>query len=81
MSEAYRKACEEADAKGFRLLTAERATAMGYSGDKRKRRRAHRRAARQLIDGGTLFNAKAPCGSGPHAVAMWHLFQARYWGR
>jgi hypothetical protein len=49
--------------------------------DKRKRRRAHRRAARDLINGGTLFNARAPVGSIPWGVARWHLKQARYLGR
>lgn len=81
MSASYRKACEEASAKGFQLLSAERASALGYSDDKRRRRRQHRRNARDLLEGGVLFYAKAPVGSTPHTIAMWHLYQARYWGR
>lgn len=52
-------------------------TTQGLPWDKRKRRRFHRKAASQLIAGGTLFNAKAPTGSIPWAVAQWHLGQAR----
>lgn len=81
MSAAYRKACEEAAAIGFRLLGKDRAAALGYSADKRRRRREHRRNARDLLEGGVLFYAKAPVGSTPHTIAMWHLYQARYWGR
>lgn len=52
-----------------------------FSSDKRKRRRQHRRAARRLIEMGTLLNARALPGMTPHAVARWHLQQARYLGR
>lgn len=50
---------------------------MGFSPDRRKRRRQHRRAAKALISGGTLLNATAPRGSTPWLVAKWHLAQAR----
>lgn len=41
---------------------------MGYSSDKRKRRRQHRVAAKRLRkQGGSTF----------HTVARWHLAQAR----
>lgn len=39
------------------------------------------RAARHLINGGTFLNARAPRGSTPHTIAMWHLGNARYLGR
>ena len=58
-------------------LSIYRAQYMGYSMDKRKRRRQHRSAARDLIRGGTLLNGRAPVGSTPWHVAQWHLFQAR----
>jgi hypothetical protein len=65
----------------MRVLPVAQALKMGYSADKRKRRREHRRAARMLIASGTIFNARAPRGSIPHSVAAWHLFQARWDGR
>ncbi len=52
-----------------------------FSTDKRKHRREHRQAARQLINGGTLFNARAPVGSIPWVAAQWHRQQARRVGR
>lgn len=45
-----------------------RAAAMGYSADKRKRRRQHRKNARYLRSVG---------GSITYAVGIWHLQQAR----
>lgn len=48
------------------------ATTNGFSEDKRKRRRQHRKSAKQLLqEGGSI------CTS----VAIWHLYQARYWKR
>lgn len=58
-------------------LSTARALKMGYSADKRKRRRQHRQAAQQLLGAGTLLNARAPRGSIPGTVAAWHLAQAR----
>lgn len=58
-------------------LNKTRAQKMGYSADKRKRRRQHRQAARELMVGGTLLNGRAPRGSIPGSVAAWHLAQAR----
>lgn len=78
MSAAYRKAGGAAP-KGPQLLGKDRATELGYSADKRRRRRQHRRNARALLEGGALFYAKS--SSTPRTVAMWHLYQARYWGR
>lgn len=49
--------------------------------DKRRVRREHRTAARDLIRGGTLFNARAPIGSTPWMVAQWHRQRARYYKR
>ncbi len=62
----------------MKLMKEAQAVKMGFHLDKRKRRRQHRRAARQLIGAGTLLNAKAPRGSTLYVVAQWHLFQARY---
>ena len=62
----------------MKVLRTARAVEMGFSPDRRKRRRQHRQAARQLIGAGTLLNAKAPRGSNPWVAAQWHLFQARY---
>jgi hypothetical protein len=62
---------------GIRILKLERALMMGYSADKRKRRREHRVAARELIGAGTFLNARAPVGSTSWEVARWHLAQAR----
>jgi hypothetical protein len=56
------------------------AVEMGFSPDRRKRKRQHRKAAKALIDGGTLLNATAPRGSTPWVVAQWHLAQARRLG-
>lgn len=53
------------------------AVKMGFSPDRRKRKRQHRRAAKALIGGGTFLNATAPRGSTPWLVAKWHLGQAR----
>lgn len=53
----------------------------GFSRDKRKARRQHRNLAKKLLVEGTMLNYPAPRGSIPHAVAMWHLYQARYLGR
>lgn len=55
----------------LRVLPQSRAAGMGYSHDKRKRRRQHRRAAREL----------AGMGATATSVATWHRFQARYFGR
>ncbi len=47
--------------------------------DKRKRRRAHRQAAKALMGMGTFLNpGRSPRGSTPHAVAQWHLQNARW---
>jgi hypothetical protein len=58
-------------------LNRKGAVNMGLSPDRRKRKRQHRRAAKSLIEGGTLLNARARVGSTPWAVAQWHLAQAR----
>ena len=61
----------------MKILKTKHALEMGFSQDRRKRRSEHRTAAKNLINGGTLFNSKAPPGSIPWVVAQWHLFQAR----
>lgn len=45
--------------------------------DKRKQRRAHRRAARYLLTHGGFFNGYSAPGSTFWSVAQWHLQQAR----
>lgn len=65
----------------WKVMTQQEARQRGFSADKRKRRREHRQAARALIHGGTLFNARAPIGSIPWEVSRWHLWQARHVGR
>lgn len=66
---------EAALGERFRLMPESTATAYGYSSDKRRRRREHRRNAKSLRGenkrGGQMLED----------VARWHLFQARYWGR
>ena len=47
------------------------------SREKRRARRAHRTAARELIRCGTFLNARAPVGSITWTAAGWHLQQAR----
>lgn len=51
-------------------LSQQRAISQGYSSDKRKRRRQHRRAAREIQKYGF------PAGF-IHTGALWHLAQAR----
>lgn len=60
-----------------RLLSRNKAQSMGYSTDNRKRKRQHRRQARQLLTSGGFFNGSCMRGTTFHAVAMWHLAQAR----
>lgn len=61
----------------MKAMAKELAVKMGYSADRRKRKRQHRKAARKLLRGGTLFHSVAPVGSIPWCVAKWHLEQAR----
>ena len=62
----------------MRVLTTAQALRMGFSADRRRRKRQHRRAARALMQGGTLLNPRAGRGTIPGDVARWHLEQARY---
>lgn len=62
----------------MKILTMIEAMRMGYSADKRRRRRQHRRNARYLMAAGTFMNpGHSPRGSIPQGVAAWHLAQAR----
>lgn len=61
----------------MKRLRSEVAQRMGFSTDMRKRKRQHRRKARHLLTNGGLFNGFSAPGSNMHAVAMWHLEQAR----
>jgi hypothetical protein len=62
----------------MRILKAAQAEQMGFSLDKRKRRRQHRLAAKNLLTNGGVFNGASARGSTFHGVALWHLDQARY---
>lgn len=63
--------------QALRPLKRRHAIEMGYSPDPRKRRRQHRRAARQLLAAGSLLNPRAVPGTLGWDVAQWHLAQAR----
>jgi hypothetical protein len=56
----------------MKILSNAEAILMGYSKDKRKRRRQHRVNARDLFDqGGSILTS----------VGLWNLMQARRLGR
>jgi hypothetical protein len=59
------------------ILNKQRAQDMGYSPDKRKRRRQHRGAANALLRAGGFFNGFASPGSTAWQIAQWHKAQAR----
>lgn len=59
------------------LLNKQRAAQMGFSSDKRKRRRQHRNAAKNLLGSGGIFNGFSAPGSGFWEIAQWHKGQAR----
>lgn len=48
-----------------------------YPSDKRKQRRYHRHAARNLLNNGGVFNHCSARGTSFHSVASWHLGMAR----
>jgi hypothetical protein len=50
---------------------------MGFANNARQRKRQHRRAAKGLLKSGGFFNGNSMRGTTFHAVAMWHLAQAR----
>lgn len=62
----------------MKIMKLEQAVGMGYSTDKRKRRREHRNNARHLLKSGGFFNGFSSPGSQFWEVAQWHLQQARY---
>lgn len=49
----------------------------GMTIDKRKKRRAHRKAAKNLLKNGGLFNGFSAPGSTFFCIAQWHLKQSR----
>jgi hypothetical protein len=61
----------------MKAMSREQAVSMGFSPDNRKRRRAHRRAAKNLLSQGGFFNGYSARGSTFRQVALWHLEQAR----
>lgn len=54
---------------------------LGFSCDKRKRRKQHRRASKNLLNQDGLFNSYSARGTSFHTVSQWHLFNARNLGR
>ncbi|HET6890515.1 MAG TPA: hypothetical protein VFH31_05385 [Pyrinomonadaceae bacterium] len=58
-------------------LNKTRAKELGFSGDKRKRRNQHRKAANKLLRGGGIFNGFSAPGSSFWQMAQWHKAQAR----
>ena len=60
------------------ILSKECAVKLGYSSDRRKRRRQHRLAAKNLLRNGGFFNYHSARGTTFYEVVMWHLFQSRY---
>lgn len=67
--------------EGFRIVRQDEAVRYGFSPDKRKRRRQHRRMARSLLGSGGVFNNCSARGSTFYEVSRWHLWCARVWGR
>lgn len=61
----------------MKVLKTSVAVGMGFSPDKRKRRRQHRKAAINLLRRGGFFNYFSARGSTFGDVAAWHLWQAR----
>jgi hypothetical protein len=61
----------------MRVLSDAQALKMGFSADKRKRRRQHRSAARDLLRSGGFFNRQSVPGTTFWSVAQWHRGQAR----
>lgn len=58
-------------------LKQKQASQLGFSSDKRKRRRQHRKAADHLLREGGFFNDMSARGSTLNQIAAWHLAQAR----
>lgn len=58
-------------------LNKQRAVELGYSSDKRKRRRQHRTAAQILQKSGGFFNGFSRPGSTFWEMMQWHKNQAR----
>ena len=53
---------------------------LGFSHDRRRRRRQHRDAAKELLfgSGAGLMNGMSARGSTTWWAAQWHLYNARY---
>lgn len=61
----------------MKVLSDAQALKMGFAADKRKRRRQHRSAARDLLRSGGFFNGMSAVGTSFWSIAQWHLGQAR----
>jgi len=59
------------------LLKQKHAVNLGFSLDKRKRRRQHRRCAIAMLGSGGFFNGLSSPGSTFFEIAQWHKAQAR----
>ena len=59
------------------VMPKEQAIELGYSSDKRKRRREHRAASKRLLEEGGIFNGFCAVGSSFWCIAQWHSFNAR----
>ncbi len=59
------------------ILNQKRAAELGFSLDKRIRRRQHRQQAKKLLVSGGFFNGFSSPGSILFEIAQWHKSQAR----
>lgn len=62
----------------MKTMSAKKAAELGFSADKRKRRRQHRAAARRLTEFDRMLGERPAVGTVSHGVASWHLNQARF---
>lgn len=61
----------------MKYLSNDKAVEMGYSRDRRVRRRQFRDNAKYLLNAGSFLNPKSVKGTTNYSVAQWHIFQSR----
>lgn len=61
----------------MRQMKDNQSAILGFSADKRKRRKQHRQAAKKLLRSGGFFNCYSARGSTFGDVAAWHISQSR----
>ena len=61
----------------MKYLSNDKAVEMGYSRDRRVRRRQFRDNAKYLLHAGSLLNYPTTRGTTNYYVAQWHIFQSR----